>query len=435
MASASVEAPRPAPSADLVALAGDAGRSFETVRGAPDTTRQLSSGALETTYRSPLTADSVRQAVVWVLAYPDGTITATYRATVGRDAREVQDAAERRRIAAQNESIAAALADQVEAALPDWQRSPGRTARFTECPEAFGRRATVSSASQGVEVTIESGERPCLPPADQALLAAAHSGDAGAVQAALSAGADADTWGPDGVCALSHAVDGGHLSAAQVLLDAGARPGGPMLPEGYAPAPPIALASTAATVRLLLDAGADANATGTGGLTALHGAAVGGDLERTSLLLVAGADPNRTASLIDGQAPLHLAVLESAEVVRALLGGGARVDIQDALGYTPLNVAAAFREGEGADPIEVGRLLLAAGADPNRASSPTSSYAWTPLMEAARTGHLAFVQLLLGVEGIDLSARSTEGLTALGAARENEHADVATVLEAAGVPE
>lgn len=57
--------------------------------------------------------------------------------------------------------------------------------------------------------------------------------------------------------------------------------------------------------RLLLDAGADVNATETGGFTPLHAAAANGNRELVELLLERGADPS--ARTDDGKTPADLA--------------------------------------------------------------------------------------------------------------------------------
>lgn len=145
-------------------------------------------------------------------------------------------------------------------------------------------------------------------------------------------------------------------------------------------------------VRLLLDNGADPNATDSAGGKPLHAAATGGYPEVVELLLDHKADINATNE--DGRTPLHYAALSAGitdngrfvdsfwrkltpeaeqtrrlAVIKLLLASHADVNPKDRRskgppylgrgGRTPLHYAASYRRKEFAE------LLLAAGADVN----------------------------------------------------------------------
>ncbi|MBA2481599.1 MAG: ankyrin repeat domain-containing protein [Planctomycetes bacterium] len=124
-------------------------------------------------------------------------------------------------------------------------------------------------------------------------------------------------------------------------------------------------------VRLLLDAGADANGLGVNDHPLLTLAAMHGHAEVVRMLLSAGADPNARRRLT-GEAPLLAAAAYGhTDTVQALLDGGADVNVRteaevetdlfigphEVCGETPLHHAAARAPRDTID------ALLAAGAD------------------------------------------------------------------------
>ena len=109
-----------------------------------------------------------------------------------------------------------------------------------------------------------------------------------------------------------------------------------------------ALGGAAATARLLLARGADADA------GALHAASSGGRLDLVRLLLDAGADVDRRDPH-SGRAPLHAAVAagpggDAPDVVRVLLSAGADVEATTSDGASALDIsrvaAARHRRGD-----------------------------------------------------------------------------------------
>ena len=166
----------------------------------------------------------------------------------------------------------------------------------------------------------------------------------------------------------------------------------------------------------LLDRGADIEARDASGATPLHTAALYGDVSVSGALIKRGADVNARAggeefdhSDYDLGTPLHLAARQSEYlytdirgtllelypvviefkpvVVEALLAHGARTDLKDGRGYTPLHWAVEVDIDEDSPHTEVKRhaaretaeLLLKGGADVN--AHPEEGH-WTPLHAA-----------------------------------------------------
>lgn len=137
--------------------------------------------------------------------------------------------------------------------------------------------------------------------AERALMVVLDRGaDAGQVQALLDAGARVGTvLPPDGGSFLSLAAVWGDVPVGRVLLDSGADPDGNAL-RRHIPLHTACYNTHVAFTRLLLEAGADVNAVGPSGKTALFSALASGTSRHSripELLLDAGAD----LSVRDGQ--------------------------------------------------------------------------------------------------------------------------------------
>ena len=241
-------------------------------------------------------------------------------------------------------------------------------------------RARAAANDWGVQITSEprAQYRPTggLTP----LLFAARSGCAGCVHSILAGGEDIDRPTPDGVTALMLAIDNFEFDTAKVLLDAGANPnlsdwwGRTALylavdMNDYIPRTPAYPKSASTTgidiVRQLLAAGVDVNTQ-----LNMHRPGRGGNSQRfTDDLLTTGATPL-----------LRAAITHDHEVMRALLEHGARVDLPNVMGVTPLMAAAGIGvrninfgsnrspNFEGDEQVEDKaiaslEILLAAGAD------------------------------------------------------------------------
>jgi hypothetical protein len=193
-----------------------------------------------------------------------------------------------------------------------------------------------------------------------AMLYAARSGCHDCVEAMIGAGADVNTPTPEGVTPLMIALDNDHYDVAKLLLDRGANPG--LWDWWGRTALYIAVDRKAGGSSGGLRLGAAAlGGTGRGGARVAARSAAGvSPMDIINALLAAGVDPNPELNM-------H----------RPSRGGNSGRFIENlrSTGATPLSRAA-----EGGD-IEVARLLLDKGADPN-----ISDMGLTPFLLAAGVG-------------------------------------------------
>jgi ankyrin repeat protein len=156
------------------------------------------------------------------------------------------------------------------------------------------------------------------------------------------------------------------------------------------------------SVRLLIAKGADINAQNGFGDTPLMNAAAQGNVETMKLLLAKGADANvvdfnkgvrvkNGPIALGGFAALHYAApTGGSAAVKLLLDAGAKVNVEDVRGMTPLILAI----GTDRPDIDVIRLLLAKGADKNIKSKDGESavdwakkFNYSPVLDALGIEH------------------------------------------------
>ncbi|MFN0024776.1 MAG: ankyrin repeat domain-containing protein [Parvularculaceae bacterium] len=179
-----------------------------------------------------------------------------------------------------------------------------------------------------------------------------------------------------------------------------------------------------AKVRGLLAAGADPNEKVRRDYP-LNIAAAHGPAEMVGVLLDAGAaleQPGR-----DGLYPLHNAIMSGQkDIVTLLLQRGAVVDARDKLGRTPL---VSFAAMAGSD-IEIAKMLLAAGANPNIESAEADDSP-SALQYAAETGDIELDKLLIAARA-DVNHKNLYGWTPLHQAVQNVRPDIVRLLVAHG---
>ncbi|XP_036847283.1 ankyrin repeat and SOCS box protein 3 [Manis javanica] len=138
-------------------------------------------------------------------------------------------------------------------------------------------------------------------------------------------------------------------------------------------------------IQILLEAGADPNATTLEETTPLFLAVESGHIDVLRLLLRHGANVNGSHSMCGWNALHQGTFQENAEVIKLLLKKGANKECQDDFGITPLFVAAQYGK------LESLNILISSGANVNCQALDKA----TPLFIAAQEGHTACVELLL----------------------------------------
>jgi len=262
---------------------------------------------------------------------------------------------------------------------------------------------------------------------------AAMRGDIEALRSLLRDGADVNAAQGDGMSALHWAAEHGNAQMAQMLLYAGAEVEAFTRIGMYTPLHVASRSGSIEVARLLLEAGSNVEArTTTSGVIPLHLAAASGNAALVTLLLEHGSGPNALEQQW-GQTPLiFAAALNRADAIEALLSGGAdpgiasttmdlrtQAELERAARDRSSAVLEAFaNDGQKAPtPAEVqaavmaGREILISGEIPKEEEGAgdeeeddeddeerdaiTSMGGLTPLLHAARQGHLQAAAVLL----------------------------------------
>ena len=291
------------------------------------------------------------------------------------------------------------------------------------------------------------------------LLEAAFHSNPEIIQALLGAGADPNAAGPDGQTPLMLVARGSNVAAAKLLLELGASPKATESQRQQTALMWAAANSQGPMVRLLIERGAEVDAkTATdlmtplvsgepraqprspGGMTALMFASREGCLECVAAMVEKGAaidlpDP-------EGVTPLLWAIWNTRfDVAKYLIEHGADVNRWDWWGRTPLYLAVDYvtlPHGGRPDqpsldqtlPIDIVRLLLDKGADPNPQLKMTAPMratgndrgldtmltpGTTPLIRAAKAFDAESMRALLEY-GADISLTTSRNMTATLAA-------------------
>ena len=258
-----------------------------------------------------------------------------------------------------------------------------------------------------------------------ALVDAAARGDQAAVQALIAQGADVNAPGVDGATALHAAVHADRLEIAETLLKGGANAAAADR-YGLTPLYLACLNGNVAMIARLLDAGVDPNTADPGGETALMTAARTGVPAALRLLLQRGARVDAREPEY-GQTALMIAVREDHDAaVQVLIEAGASPNAQTRKGPTPAFVPPCKGTGCGSEGVGINR-----GGVPDRGRRAEVKGGMTPLLYAARDGHLAAARRLVAA-GADVELADGNGIRPLLMALLNNKLHVARFLLAQG---
>lgn len=259
-------------------------------------------------------------------------------------------------------------------------------------------------------------------------------------------GIDVNVRDENGMTPLIYAAFFGHEKVAKELIDCGADVNASG--SNGATALMASLQSTKGEklARLLIDSGADVNACDAQGLTPLMTAIYTDSIEMTLYLLEKGADirvkcskgwtaldlakqkENRQLLQILHQAGLfknadliYAARIGDTKWLNALIEGGADVNAKNDDQESPL-LWASFN-----GHVKVVKTLLNNGARVN----DRNKEGWSALMAAAETGSKELVKFLLE-SGADVNLETESGATALTIAQENGFSNIVEIIQSFG---
>jgi uncharacterized protein len=301
------------------------------------------------------------------------------------------------------------------------------------------RRRVVLVLSAALALTMCASEHGRAAVADSRLMEAVERGDRQVVQSLISARVDVNTSAYNGATPLAWAVHRDDVAMAELLIKGGAAVNAA---NDYG-VTPLSLACTNASgpmVKLLLKHGADPNKANWSGETPLMSCAETGSLEGVQALLAARANPNARESKKGQTALMWAAAEKHADVVKALIAGGADVKARSTVFPTrpPFEInctvsdpcldgmmegttykksvhfprttggfnAMLFAAQQG--DIETATALLDAGANVDEGTEEEG----TPMLLAAASGHEKLALFLLN-RGADPNAKDGFGMRPL----------------------
>ena len=180
----------------------------------------------------------------------------------------------------------------------------------------------------------------------------------------------------------------------------------------------------ATAVRVAIAEGADLEARGSGGMTALIAATKGNRIDAALALIDAGADVNAKDDIVDS-AYLYAGARGHDEILRATLAHGADLRSTNRFGGTAL-IPASERGHLGTV-----KILLAAGVDPNH----VNNLHWTALHEAIVLGdgsqtYVDIVRTLIA-GGADVTIRDGDGVLPRDLAASRGYRDIVAMIDKA----
>jgi ankyrin repeat protein len=239
---------------------------------------------------------------------------------------------------------------------------------------------------------------------------AARTGNWERVRALVAGGLtdeDVNAADSDGTRPLHWAVRADELEVADLLLKAGADASARNR-LGLTALYLAAVNGNAPMIRRLLDHGADPHQVGRTGETILMVATRSGDAGAVRVLLERGANPNVTEPQLQLSALMIAAEAGATGAVRALLEHNADIHSRSRAGAVPSRrMPCVGRTGCGSHGLGIVR-----GGLPEQGYQPPIPGDMTPLMFAAREGHVDAARLLLEA-GADGHAVDKNGITPL----------------------
>jgi ankyrin repeat protein len=276
---------------------------------------------------------------------------------------------------------------------------------------------------QGADYRIQVQDEPAPKPVDPrlaSLISAVRGRDAKAAAKTIAAEpALVNAHDATGATPLHHAAAFGDLATMRLLIEKGAD----VNSVNRRKSPPLFWAlHDPAKVALLLEHGADLKLKSIDGRTAVYQASIMADsVGVLRVLLDKGADPN--AKTLNGMTPLMAASRGNLEAERLLIARKADVNARNAAGATAVMFAAQTGRPEAV------RMLLEAGADANLRTKRNE----TALGDAATSGNEEVIRMLLDRK-VDVNVADIRGYTPLlyAAGSDALPAGVVKMLLAAG---